>query len=111
MYMTCGRATDTRTGCAQAGIIVRQVMEAVITELFDADAGRVREPEVGFKLQQPVDLKRSASRSIHGESRRVGTAHHLDFPWQMRGSANRMVMLKASVIVCIQHSAFEIISG
>lgn len=53
LHMTCGRGTDTRTGCARAGVIVWQVMEVVITELLDADARRVLEPEVGFKLLQP----------------------------------------------------------
>jgi predicted DNA-binding protein with PD1-like motif len=53
LHMTCGRKEDTRTGCARAGVIVWQVMEVVITELLDADASRVLEPEVGFILLQP----------------------------------------------------------
>jgi predicted DNA-binding protein with PD1-like motif len=53
MHMAGGRKDKAVAGCVRRGVIVWQVMEAVIWELKDTEAKRMLEPQTGFELLQP----------------------------------------------------------
>lgn len=52
MHMTCGRGESTRTGCIRSGVVVWQIMEAVLFELTGSRGMRVPDPNLGFSLLQ-----------------------------------------------------------
>jgi predicted DNA-binding protein with PD1-like motif len=53
MHMAGGRDDRAVAGCVRRGVIVWQVMEAVVWELTDTEAKRLLEPQTGFELLQP----------------------------------------------------------
>jgi predicted DNA-binding protein with PD1-like motif len=53
MHMAGGREDHAVAGCVRRGVIVWQVMEAVIWELTNTEAKRMLEPQSGFELLQP----------------------------------------------------------
>lgn len=53
MHMACGRDSNTITGCIRNGVKIWQVAEVILFELIDTNAGRVFDPETGFKLLKP----------------------------------------------------------
>lgn len=53
MHMSCGRQNDSVTGCVRSGVRVWHVMEAVVIELTETDAVRLRDKVTGFALLEP----------------------------------------------------------
>jgi predicted DNA-binding protein with PD1-like motif len=53
MHMSCGRQSETVTGCIRTGVKVWHVMEIVLFELMDSTGRRILDPQTGFKLLVP----------------------------------------------------------
>ena len=53
MHVACGRHTSTVTGCVRRGVKAWHIMEAVLFELIETRASRVRDPQTGFELLEP----------------------------------------------------------
>ncbi len=57
MHMACGRKNRTVTGCIRQGVKVWHIMEIIILEIHGADARRVLDERLGFKLLEPSGKK------------------------------------------------------
>jgi predicted DNA-binding protein with PD1-like motif len=53
MHIACGRGAKTVTGCVRTGVKTWHVLEAVLFELKDTKAVRVRDRITGFELLRP----------------------------------------------------------
>jgi predicted DNA-binding protein with PD1-like motif len=53
IHAALGRSGKTTTGCLRPGVSTWLVGEAIVYEIQDAKATRVRDPESGFHLLQP----------------------------------------------------------
>jgi predicted DNA-binding protein with PD1-like motif len=53
MHISCGRKTDTKTGCIREGVKVWHVMEVILFELVNTKACRKPDSETGFELLVP----------------------------------------------------------
>jgi predicted DNA-binding protein with PD1-like motif len=53
IHAALGRSGKTTTGCLRKGVKTWLVGEAVITEILDTTARRVKDPESGFSLLEP----------------------------------------------------------
>jgi predicted DNA-binding protein with PD1-like motif len=50
MHLACGRRSGTITGCVRSGVKVWQILEVVIYEIKDCNAGRAIDAGTGFNL-------------------------------------------------------------
>ena len=53
MHLSCGRNSDTVTGCVRSGVKVWHVLEVILTELTGSGASRRVDEETGFELLVP----------------------------------------------------------
>ncbi len=53
MHISCGRKSETVTGCVRTGVKTWHIIEIVLIELLDSTGVRVPDSETGFELLQP----------------------------------------------------------
>lgn len=53
MHLSCGRGSDSTTGCIRKGVKTWQVMELVLVEILGSGARREYDPESEFTLLEP----------------------------------------------------------
>ena len=54
IHIACGREGQTITGCIRRGVKVWLTMEVVVFELVDTTAARVKDPQSGHSLLEPI---------------------------------------------------------
>ena len=53
MHLSCGRGTNTVTGCVRKGVRVWHIVEVIICEMTGTEAIRKIDPVTGFELLRP----------------------------------------------------------